>query len=80
MTPSEDDEDPKHQRSSRGPGVEPPTLARGPAPAAIALQMEDLTLWVLERVAKFPRAHEFTVATACPSPVASAVATCEAGS
>lgn len=30
-------------------------------PAVITLQMEELTLWVIERVAKFPRAHKFTV-------------------
>lgn len=31
------------------------------APAAIALRMEDLTLWALERVAKMPRDHKFTI-------------------
>ncbi len=31
------------------------------APAAIALRMEDLTVWTVERVAKMPRDHKFTV-------------------
>ena len=30
-------------------------------PAAIALRMEDLTVWVIERAAAMPRAHKFTV-------------------
>lgn len=36
--------------------------SRAPAePAALALRMEDLTLWTAERVAKFPRDHKFTI-------------------
>ncbi len=36
--------------------------SRAPAePAALALRMEDLSLWTAERVAKFPRDHKFTV-------------------
>lgn len=35
---------------------------RAPAePAALALRMEDLTLWAAERVAKMSRGHTFTV-------------------
>lgn len=30
-------------------------------PAVVALRMEDLTVWVVERAAKFPRDHKFTV-------------------
>lgn len=30
-------------------------------PAVVALRMEDLTVWVIERAAKFPRDHKFTV-------------------
>lgn len=30
-------------------------------PAAIALRMEDLPVWVIERTAKMPREHKFTV-------------------
>lgn len=30
-------------------------------PAVVALRMEDLTLWTIERVAKMPRDHKFTV-------------------
>ena len=29
--------------------------------AVIALRMEDITVWVIERVAKMPRDHKFTV-------------------
>ncbi|MBI5479968.1 MAG: four helix bundle protein [Deltaproteobacteria bacterium] len=30
-------------------------------PAVIALRMEDVTVWVIERTAKMPRDHKFTV-------------------
>jgi len=30
-------------------------------PAVVALRMEELTLWVMQRVAKMARAHKFTV-------------------
>lgn len=30
-------------------------------PAVVALRMEDLTVWVVERVAKMPRYYKFTV-------------------
>lgn len=30
-------------------------------PAVVALRMEDLLVWVIERVAKMPRDHKFTV-------------------
>jgi hypothetical protein len=30
-------------------------------PAVIALRMEDLLVWVMERVAKMPRDHKFTI-------------------
>lgn len=39
----------------------PPKIRRGAEPAVIALRMEDLTLWVVERVAKMPRDHKFTL-------------------
>lgn len=41
-------------------GAAAPGRDRG-EPAALALRMEDLTLWVLQRVTKFPRDHKFTV-------------------
>ena len=30
-------------------------------PAVVALRMEDLTRWVIQRVAKMPREHRFTI-------------------
>ena len=45
----------------RGQGGAAPHRERGAEPATLALRMEDLTLWVLQRVAKFPRDHKFTV-------------------
>lgn len=59
--------------SPRGVGGEAPgprsfsaaTPARSPSKAGeaavCALRMEDLTVWVVERAAKFPRDHKFTV-------------------
>ena len=37
-----------------------PAATSGEA-AVVALRMEDLTLWVMERVARMPRAHKFTL-------------------
>jgi len=37
------------------------SLPKPAAPASVAIQMEDLAVWLVERVAKFPRAHKFTV-------------------
>jgi hypothetical protein len=34
---------------------------KAPAAPVIALRMEQLLVWVVERVAKFPREHKFTV-------------------
>ncbi len=40
-----------------------PTRTQTPRsePAAIALRMEDLTAWIIERTAKMPRDHKFTI-------------------
>jgi len=46
---------------SRGSGGGAPSHHEPRDPAALALRMEDLTLWVIEHAAKFPRAHKFTV-------------------
>jgi hypothetical protein len=49
-------------RSERSERSEPIRGGQAPGePAAIALRMEDLTLWALERAAKMPRDHKFTV-------------------
>lgn len=63
MPPPEDDPTPNPQPQPRGSGGGAPGRgARSRSePAVIALQMEDLTLWVIERVAKFPRDHKFTL-------------------
>lgn len=57
------DEAPPDAAGSRG---EAPGRQKSPARASgelapVALQMEDLCLWVIERVAKFPRDHRFTM-------------------
>src|ERR1019366_413048 len=46
-----------------GPGAKPPAHhgTPAPAPAAVALRMEDVTHWVVERVAKMPREHKFAI-------------------
>lgn len=63
MPPPEDAPPPDPQPNPRGSGGGAPGRAGGSRsePAVIALQMEDLTLWVIERVAKFPRDHKFTL-------------------
>ena len=47
-----------------GPGAQPPAsfpqANKRSEPAYIALRMEDLTVWMVERVAKMPRDHKFT--------------------
>jgi len=53
------DEDPTLKASRR---EAPPTEKSGSvAPPVIAIRMEGLTAWVLERAAKFPRDHKFTI-------------------
>lgn len=50
--------------TKRGSGGEAPGAAATRSltdPAVVALRMEDLTLWVLERAAKMPREHKFTL-------------------
>jgi len=42
-------------------GSERPPHVASSEPAVIALRMEDLTVWMIERVAKMPRDHKFTV-------------------
>lgn len=69
--PAKQDDPPGGERGSGGsaPGDRSgqserrePTRPSAPGePAAIALRMEDLTLWALERAAKMPRDHKFTV-------------------
>lgn len=43
-----------------GPGAKPPAKPDG-SPAVVALRMEDIAHWVLERVAKMPREHKFAL-------------------
>ncbi|MSP60863.1 MAG: diversity-generating retroelement protein Avd [Myxococcales bacterium] len=45
---------------SPGPKGRPPEK-KSPPPPVIALRMETLLTWTVERVAKFPRDHKFTV-------------------
>ncbi len=45
----------------RGSGGAAPIDPTRRDPAAIALRMEDLTLWAIERATMFPRNHKFTV-------------------
>jgi len=55
---------PDHEQRSESPGARPDegrAPGRVAAPATVALQMEDLAVWLAERVAKFARAHKFTV-------------------
>jgi hypothetical protein len=69
MMSSKQEDPPEGERGSGGaaPGArsersEPIRGGQPPGePAAIALRMEDLTLWALERAAKMPRDHKFTV-------------------
>ncbi len=52
------------KQAQAGLGAEAPIkkISHQPAdPAVVALRMEDLTVWVIERVAKMPRDHKFTV-------------------
>lgn len=46
-----------------GPGAKPPGQhgAQTTAPAVVALRMEDISHWVIERVAKMPREHKFAI-------------------
>ena len=45
-----------------GPGAKPPAQTKShPAPAVVALRMEDVTHWAIERVAKMPREHKFAI-------------------
>src|SRR5690349_11666214 len=55
----------KDSRTTGGWGRSPGRISsqvesRG-EPAVIALRMEDLTVWAVERAAKMPREHKFTV-------------------
>lgn len=43
-----------------GPGAKPPAKPDG-NPAPVALRMEDITHWILGRVAKMPREHKFAI-------------------
>jgi len=51
------DEDPE----SLGRGAAVGRKSRPPTPPVIAVRMETLLQWVVERVAKFPREHKYTV-------------------
>ena len=42
-------------------GVAPGRFKKPAEPAVVALRMEDLALWAVERAAKFPREHKFTI-------------------
>jgi len=55
-----------NEQEVEGPGVRGKAPAknfdRAPSdPAVVALRMEDLTVWAIERAAKMPRDHKFTV-------------------
>lgn len=54
------DESGKGSGSEGGPGAKPPAKPGGNAPV-VALRMEDITHWVVERVAKMPRDHKFAI-------------------
>ncbi len=44
------------------PGAKPPVRTKSqPTPAVVALRMEDITHWAIERVAKMPREHKFAI-------------------
>jgi hypothetical protein len=51
----------KEEKKGGSGGEAPGQKLERSEPAAIALRMEDLTVWVVERVAKMPREHKFTV-------------------
>ena len=56
--------EPPRKQAQAGLGAQAPIkkISQQPAdPAVVALRMEDLTVWVIERVAKMPRDHKFTV-------------------
>ena len=56
--------EPPGKQAHPGLGAEAPIkkFSQQPSdPAVVALRMEDLTVWVVERVAKMPRDHKFTV-------------------
>ncbi len=56
--------EPPGKQAQPGLGAEAPIkkFSQPPSdPAVVALRMEDLTVWVVERVAKMPRDHKFTV-------------------
>ena len=46
-------------KSAGGPGAKPP--AGDGNTAAVAIRMEDITHWAIERVAKMPREHKFAI-------------------
>lgn len=59
MPSPEDSADSQRRPVSRGSGGGAPGGRSRSEPAVIALQMEDLALWVTERVVTFPRIHKF---------------------
>ncbi len=59
-----DDAENSPREKPGGPGAEPRAKKHSPKPPlppVIAIRMEALLQWVVERVAKFPRDHKFTV-------------------
>ena len=54
------DESGKGSGSEGGSGAKPPGKPGGNA-AVVALRMEDITHWVVERVARMPREHKFAI-------------------
>jgi len=54
------DESGKVSGSVGDPGAKPPAKPGGNA-AVVALRMEDITHWVVERVTKMPREHKFAI-------------------
>jgi hypothetical protein len=51
--------DPRNFSAAAAP--KPPSKGASGEAAVCALRMEDLTVWAVERAAKFPRDHKFTV-------------------
>jgi hypothetical protein len=49
------------ETKNRGSGAVPHGRQDRTEPAAVALRMEDLTVWVIERASRMPREHKFTV-------------------
>ena len=49
------------RRTKKGVWGRTAPAAHDGSPAVVALRMEDITHWTIERVAKMPRAHKFAI-------------------